>query len=154
MSDIQPVETTYIRPGRENRTRRTERTVAQSIIFAGRTFELEIALYIFKFLCGHFDRTWRTKRGRCRNRQSFVWGMYRGLFDKLDEQMPKEPQREGIVLSRQHYLNKLFPDMYTQPAEKPEVADKAAMAGYIEGQNTELRKGVEKTGVGQMQLTL
>jgi|GEM_PF-1773596 hypothetical protein len=115
-----------------------------AICFIGRGFEIEIAIYIFQFLCGHFARTWRTGRGRCRSRQSFIWGMFCGIRAKLEEQQAP-PASSALVLSRRTYVEKLFPKLRETNSGAPDIADTAAMAGYIAGRNTELRKGVKET---------
>jgi hypothetical protein len=114
------------------------------LAFVGRKFEIEIAIYIFRFLCGHFRRTWNTKRGRCRSRQSFIYGMYLGISNKLAADRPPAPENsQALVLSREAYMAQAFGELTKTPSKAPEVSSAALRAGWIEGQATNLRPAVE-----------
>jgi hypothetical protein len=54
--------------------------IGTGLTFVGTDWDRQIAIYVYKFLVGHFRREWNTKRGRCRNRRAFMYGMYVGLF--------------------------------------------------------------------------
>src|ERR1051326_6604548 len=68
------------------------------LTFIGLDRDIQIALYIYHFLVRHFRYSWRTRRGRCRNRQAFLYGMYYGLCSKLDEQRQEQVSEAGLIL--------------------------------------------------------
>lgn len=121
--------------------------------FIGRKFEVEIATYIFKFLCGNFRRTWNTKRGRLRNRKRFVYGMFLGIRHKLEESRPEAPNTiTAVAVSREAYIKEHFGALETVETKRPEIAETAATQGYLAGRATELRKAVSKPGPLQISL--
>ena len=111
------------------------------LTFVGRAFEVEIAIYIFGFLIGLFNRSWRTRSNkRIKDRRSFCFGVYRGIVVQLEKQQGDPDQ--GLVLSRKSYLNQLFPGLETKEVARPTLSQTAAWAGYDVGKNTAIRKGM------------
>jgi hypothetical protein len=133
------------------------------ITFVGEEWDRQIAIYVYRFLCSHFRREWKTRRGRCRNRQAFMWGMYLGLGRKLRERQPLPKQEPGILTvdhalaRRNQYIEKHW-NLISDNVEPDGDADKAKWAGYQAGLETEIRGGVNGTeaapavGVGGMKL--
>jgi hypothetical protein len=125
------------------------------LAFVGRKFEIEIAIYIFRFLCGHFKRTWNTKRGRCRDRKSFVHGMFLGISNKLEAERPPIPANsQALVLSREAYKAQAFGELTSTKYKSPELSSAALRAGWIEGQRTSIRPAVEAGEPNPKQLAL
>jgi hypothetical protein len=122
-----------------------------AITLIGTEWDRQIALYVFKFLCGHFRREWTTRRGRCRNRQAFMYGMFVGLSQKLEEQRradapENEPglvRLEHAVARRKDYMAKHFGPTETASAAPDTDADAAKIAGWRAGRDTEIRGGVK-----------
>lgn len=116
--------------------------------FVGEEWDILIAIYVYRFLCGHFRREWKDRRGRCRNRQAFMWGMYLGLCRKLRERQPLPAQQPGIVrvdhalTRRNEYIQKHWGKLNEDSVEPDGDAEKAKQAGYQAGQETEIRSGV------------
>lgn len=124
------------------------------LVFVGTDSNIQIATYVFKFLVGHFRRQWNTKRGRCRNRQAFLFGMYIGLSAKLRESIEEKtasnpPQSEQALqvisrslVRREDYIAKNFGEMSSKSLKPDSNAEAAKWAGWVEGQKTEIRPGV------------
>jgi Protein of unknown function (DUF2786) len=119
------------------------------LTFIGTEWDTQIALYIYHLLVGHFRREWKTKRGRLRNRQAFMYGMYIGLCSKLEERQPKKEQTPGIVTTdrglvlRKDYMEKNFGKTESTNVQPDGDAAAAKYAGYVSGRNTEIRGGVK-----------
>ena len=117
--------------------------------FVGEEWDIQIAIYVYRFLCGHFRREWKTRRGRCRNRQAFLWGMYRGLCQKLYERQPLTEQQPGLIRAdralerRKQYIQQHWGDLKSASVEPDDDASKARWLGYQAGRATEIRSGVE-----------
>ena len=128
----------------------------QKMTFVGTASDLEIALYVFDFLTFHFAWCWRKHRGRCRNRYSFLYGMYVGLHSKLAETEPPAPERQArgteLELSMKNYLAEHFPNLKTH--RMPNASAQAAQwAGYAQGRKTEIRPGIKHTETTPLALT-
>lgn len=129
------------------------RSYRYSVSFVGRGFEIEIATYIFKFLCGHFRRTWKTGRGRLRKRKSFVFGMFVGIRRTLEEQQPKQPNTNtALVITRQAYIDSHFGALQKVDGKKPDLTETSFQQGYIRGRETSLHKAINKPGPLQLSL--
>jgi hypothetical protein len=121
---------------------------SNSIVFVG-TWDREIAIYVYKFLVGHFRREWKIKRGRCRNRTAFMWGIYLGLSAKLRVAMPPKPQTPGLVITerglalRNKYITQHFGELTSDNVAPDHDADEAHYRGWLAGQATEIRKGIK-----------
>lgn len=120
----------------------------KSVIFIGTKTDIEIAMYVFAFLVRHFRHEWKTKRGRCRNRQAFMNGMYEGLFHKLYYANEMGNEKEGLVLSsraeeRKDYLRKSFGETTKLKVEPNRDSVIARDRGIRSGLRTEIRKGVD-----------
>jgi hypothetical protein len=116
--------------------------------FVGEEWDIQIAIYVYRFLCGHFRREWKMRRGRCRNRQAFLWGMYLGICSKLSERQPKKPQQPGIVqldrhlVRRTQYIGEHFGKLTTTSVEPDTDSDAAKLRGWQAGRQTEIHSGV------------
>ena len=121
------------------------------LTFIGTAWDIEVALYVYHFLVGHFRREWTHKSGRCRNRQSFMFGMYCGLAQKLRERIPQEVKagsgQEVMVIAgqvaRRDYIAKHFGKLTTKNAAPDSDAAKAKWLGFLAGQDTEIRPAVK-----------
>jgi hypothetical protein len=128
------------------------RTITRfTLTFAGTGWDRQIAIYVYRFLCGHFRREWNTRRGRCRNRQSFMWGMYRGLCSKLHEQRQAQVEARGVGLihveralaRRRDYVSRHFGGMTSTTVAPARDAAEASVRGWRAGRETEIRSGIK-----------
>jgi len=134
------------------------------IRFVGTDWDTQIAVYVYHFLVGHFRREWKTKRGRCRNRQSFMWGMYCGLSSKLRKLQPPTVQQPGLIQvdhalqRRADYIAKHFGALENQPCSPDGDAAAARYRGWLAGQETEIRSGIrtaqERASIEQPRLMI
>lgn len=127
----------------------------RKIIFIGTEWDIQIALYVYGFLVGHFRREWRTKRGRCRNRAAFMSGMFDGLALKLRARQPMVNEaglvHVGNALQRRRdYMQENFGDTTTEDHHTDHDADAARCRGFLAGRETEIRSGM--TGAGERRL--
>lgn len=126
-----------------------------ALTFVGTEWDRQIAIYVYHFLVGHFRREWNTRRGRCRNRQSFLWGMYCGLCSKLREQMPDAGiytlVKDGVVVidpkqralqRRKDYIAENFGEMESKSTAPDRDSETAKYRGWVAGRETNIRKGV------------
>lgn len=120
-----------------------------ALTFVGTEWDRQVAVYVFRFLVGHFRREWEEKRGRCRNRRAFMWGIYNGLSAKLSKAIPNPPGVEGLILvsraidRRRNYIEKHFGKMKSSSAAPDHGADQSYYRGYLAGQATNIRPAVE-----------
>lgn len=122
------------------------------LIFVGAESDIQIALYVYNFLVGHFRREWNTRRGRCRHRQAFMYGMYIGLCSKLFAAMPKSdsPSAPGIIrleqalVRRKEYIHQQFGSLTQNDVRPDGNAQASEQAGFVAGRQTEIRKGVNR----------
>ncbi len=127
----------------------TEDRTKYCMRFVGTDWDTQIAIYVYHFLIGHFRREWKTRRGRCRNRQAFMWGMYLGLCQKLRERQPLPVQEPGLIrvdrqlARRNQYVQERWGELAKESCTPDGDADKALHRGYIAGQETEIRSGVK-----------
>lgn len=119
-------------------------TYGNALVFVGRAFEIEIAIYIFRFVLGHFRRSWRNRPNRrIRSRRSFI--MYCGIKHKLEEERPPQSLPFALAESRAAYIDKSFGALVKiEPSKRWAFSDNAANQGYIAGRSTEFRKAVQK----------
>jgi len=66
------------------------RRSGQDIVFVGKRSDIEIATYVQSFLNQEFMRLWQryhktTPYSQVKDRNSFFWGLYNGLSDKLKQ---------------------------------------------------------------------
>ena len=120
------------------------------ITFIGTEWDIQIATYVFKFLAGHFRREWNSRKGRLRNRQAFMYGMYHGLSSKLDAErktatVPDSSalvRIEQAVTRRNNYMEQTFGETRKEGCAPEGDAGKAKWAGFLAGRDTEIRQGV------------
>lgn len=126
----------------------------KEIIFVGTESDIEIATYVFNFLVSRVRYEWNNNRGRIRNRQSFMWGLYTGICYKLSQARQQLTQQEGIILSdrkqeRRDYLQK-FGELETKNVKPDKEAKAAQQRGFIAGLNTNINKGISTTQKSKM----
>lgn len=125
------------------------------LMFVGSSSDLEIALYVYGFLKHHFAFCWRKHRGRLRNRQAFVYGMFQGVFaNLLESKPPVEPvEAKGTELAidaRRNYIVAVVGKTTARDFRPPgNDARAATWAGFLHGQKTSIRNALkesERTG--------
>jgi hypothetical protein len=128
------------------------------LTFIGTAWDVQIAIYVFRFLVGHFRREWNSRRGRCRNRQAFMYGMFIGLSTKLSEKRPMV-NTDGLALivhdkaRRDRYMQTTFGET-KQTSTKPDGdAAEAKYRGWLAGRETEIREGVGTNEKNQLLLS-
>lgn len=119
-----------------------------ALTFVGTSWDREIARYVFNFLVGHFRREWRARKGRLRNRQAFLWGMYLGLCHKLKAQQPAVDIDSLALMTTQRgalqrYIKTEFGEMKSSSAEPDDKAKQATWEGICAGRRTEIRPAVK-----------
>lgn len=121
---------------------------SRSVVFVGTDWDRAIAIYVYRFLAGHLRREWNRRAGRIRNRRSFMYGMYQGLWVKLAEQEAPQVQEPGLVAvdrrlqRRKDYIKENFGGLTSHSVVPGSDASKSRHAGYLAGRATEIRKGV------------
>jgi hypothetical protein len=120
------------------------------LVFVGTKSDLDIAIYVYNFLVGHFRRDWRTRRGRCRNRRAFMWGMYCGLCSKLRESQPEPTAEEALIVTGhavrlRDYIAENFGEMTSHDVEPDTDAHAAKLHGWRAGKETNIRPAVEQS---------
>jgi hypothetical protein len=119
---------------------------ATHMMFVGTAADKEIARFVYVFLVRHFRYLWKTKRGRTRNRNAFMQGIYWGICSKLNEGKPELSEGEGLILSGNRKRIKDYCDRNFRIKEvetKAEKAEAAINRGYFHGRQTEIRKAVK-----------
>jgi hypothetical protein len=113
----------------------------------GTQTNIAIARYVYNFLIKHFRSEWKTKKGRLRNRQAFLYGMYRGLSFKLWSAQGQPVKDKSIIqignkLELQDYMKKHFGETKESACKPDSNAKQAEHAGFIAGRNTNIRPGL------------
>jgi hypothetical protein len=113
------------------------------IVLVGTKSNIEIAWYVYGFLVEHFRHEWKTKRGRCRNRQAFMEGMYFGICRVLN----RNEREEGLILvgdrSRiNKHMEEHYSDLKSDEIKPDRESDIAGRRGYESGLKTNIRKAV------------
>lgn len=119
------------------------------IVFVGTKTNIEIARYVYNFLVRHFRREWETKKGKLRNRQAFMDGMYQGLYYKMLLSEPKLEEKEGLVLisnkvSIKKYMDEKFKNLKSENIKPDKDSKIARQRGVASGFNTNIRKSLNK----------
>jgi hypothetical protein len=129
----------------------------RALTFVGTDWDRQIALYVYHFLVRHFRREWKRRRGRCRNRQAFMWGMYCGICSKLRELEPPPEQTTALVASGRAlvaYIEQHWGKLTSDDIRPDGDAAAAKYRGYIAGRQTEIRKAVNSDTRQQPLLTI
>jgi len=117
----------------------------QELVFVGLDHHIQVAEYVFGFLKGEFSRQWNWNRGRMKKRKQFIWGCYMGLMGKLRERFAAPPSN-GLVVAwkakREKYIAETWGEMTSSSAAPKERRCRAMVAGYMAGQDIEIRPGV------------
>lgn len=123
------------------------------IRFIGTSWDIQIATYVYHFLVRHFRREWTQRRGRCRNRQAFLYGMYHGLCHKLDARRKASLPSENAIMvlgkaltERKQYLALHYGELKQQSSVPDGDAQLAKYRGFIAGQETEINPGIGAPG--------
>lgn len=117
--------------------------------FVGTDWDTQIALYVYYFLARHFRSEWKHKRGRLRNRQAFMWGMFLGVKMQLKAKQPKPVQTPGIVpverglQRRNQYIEQRWGKLDSESVAPDNDSEKARRAGFVAGLETEINSGVK-----------
>lgn len=126
----------------------TEDRTKYCMRFVGTDWDTQIAIYVYHFLTGHFRREWKARRGRCRNRQAFMWGMYLGLCRKLRERQPLPVQQPGLIpvdrqlQRRDQYISERW-KIKSESCEPDTDSTLAKWRGYNAGLETEIRSALK-----------
>lgn len=120
---------------------------ATRLIFIGTESDLAIAGYVFEFLTKHFSYCWRNHRGRCKKRQSFVYGMYVAIFQMLHSARPNtdNPQGTQLDISHRDYIAQLFDNVETTKTKRPKTSDGSFNRGFERGLSTQIRPAIPTT---------
>lgn len=136
------------------------RVYRYELTFVGTDWDREIATYVFNFLLKHFRREWNTNSGRCRNRQSFMWGMFLGIRSKLRERQPAvEPESTQAIMvrdrqvARRDYIVKHFGELKSESCAPDTDAQAALNRGWQAGRNTEINPALKNDGKEILQIT-
>lgn len=122
------------------------------ITFIGTTWDTQIAVYVYHFLVGQFRAAWKTRRGRARNRQAFMHGMFQAICEKLTLIRKELITEAGLVLigkavaARKEYLQAHWPGTRKVDGKPDGDAAMAAMRGYLAGRDTNIRTGLTNHG--------
>lgn len=127
-----------------------EKAQGHCVTFVGTEVDRRIASYVHHFLVGHFRREWKTRHGRIRNRQAFMYGMYIGVNSKLRERQPNRIDGDPLAVAllsqekaRDAYIAGM-PGKSTAVEIRPDGKATASMnSGFEAGRKTEIRQGVE-----------
>lgn len=152
----------------------------QKIVFIGKKSDIEIATYVNQYLNNEFMRLWRNyakwSNAKVDQRNSFIWGLYSGLSDKLTaaektakedgfttlaqtktvEEVEKVKECMALtVTSHQQRLEEAV-DTFFPRARSVRTrtayahSQTARSAGYSQGQKISLRRGLGSGGGGQL----
>lgn len=115
------------------------------LYFIGTDVDLDVAGYAFKFLIREFRWQWNHRRGRCRKRTDFIWGVYCGLGAKLKERFGKQ-EATGIVVhqasKRAAYIKQEWGKTESSSIA-PKKVGRGASHGYEAGRDIEIRGGLK-----------
>lgn len=129
------------------------------LTFIGLERDIQIAIYVYRFLVGHFRRCWNTRSSRCRNRRAFLWGMYLGVFTKLEEQYKQQVNESGLIFIgrqvalRDDYMRATWGETTGENLKPDSDASAAENAGFVAGRKTEIRAALAPSGQARLQLT-
>ena len=129
-----------------------------AINLVGLPCDREVARYVFIFVCRQFKIAWRTRRGRCRNRQNFIFGMFKGICANLEEARPNVAEAvpaaptEALELSRREYLDRHWPHTKKLNGGTPKRLSTSAFHGFLAGRATQIRPAVPESNPQPLQL--
>lgn len=150
---VRSIITSVCRQGRDGWPQRR-----QVVTLIGTETDVEIGLYVLGFLVHHFRFCWRHHRGRCRNRDAFMRGMFAGLYQKLLDAEPPAPPptaaSTALAVSMDGYLAQHFGKLEDKrlPGGSSD-ASAALRAGFAQGQRTEIRGGIKPGAPAPLALT-
>ena len=107
----------------------------------GRGWEVEIAVYVFRFCRAAFLRSWDKADGRLRNRAQFIKGMYRGMCHNLDKS--HKQSEPGLVVSLNAVVSQFYPALVEKPQRDTGKSDASRLAGFMAGLDTHIRSGMQ-----------
>lgn len=119
------------------------------IAFIGTQKDIEIARYVYAFIVRRMRASWLTKRGRARNRQAFLYGMFLGICSNLRENQENHQSDDGLILlkrglaQRSSYLEKYFGKTKARSCEPDSKSDNALMKGFFAGKEVIIRDGLQ-----------
>lgn len=114
----------------------------------GTEADLCIARWVHGFIVHQFSWCWRHHRGRLRNRQAYVHGMYIGIVVTLEEQRPAPAQERAhalVLKERDTYIAAVIGKTTSSPMGRPDhAANAAAWAGYLQGRKTNINNPLQE----------
>ena len=119
----------------------------ERLIFVGTEWHIEIAAHVFDFLLHEFRWQWNRRRGRCRNRKQFMFGIYIALDSKLHSRFATPVDAPaGIEISwkgrRKKYIEDNFGEMTSSSIEPATKRSAAIHHGWRAGRDIEIRAGI------------
>jgi len=121
--------------------------VVETEIMVGTEWHLQVAEYVFNFLIKEFRWQWNKRRGRCKNRKQFMWGIYLGLRRKLRERFASERVTTELEISfsakRDAYMKEQWPKQTTHSITPQKNKGAAVERGRHAGMDIEIRPGVQ-----------
>lgn len=129
------------------RAGRGRKMISYALVIVGANWDRVIAIYVLHFLARRFRDAWREQRGRLRNREAFMWGVYCGVAARLKDLQPpvETPRGEGLIVAdrRLAYTKTHFGDLTGEDVRPDTKARAAEFAGWIAGRKTEIKSGLE-----------
>lgn len=126
------------------------RLIKLRIVFIGTQNDIEIARYVYAFIVRRMRASWLTKRGRARNRQAFLYGMFLGICSNLRENQENHQSDDGLILikrgiaQRSSYVKKNFGnDVEYKNVEPNTKSDIALMKGFFAGKEVIIHDGLQ-----------
>jgi hypothetical protein len=115
--------------------------------FIGLCWHLDIAEQVFKFLIHEFRYRWNHDKGRLKNRNQFLYGMFIALLAKLNERFSNRTTTPGLEISwkakREAYLADHHPNSTDRKLAPKQRATRAISAGLAAGRDIEIRPAVK-----------
>ena len=128
----------------------------------GKPHNIEVAKYVRDFLMRAFEDSFKTYREQtgapAKARGSYYNGLFQGLYEQLMDARTGVEQETGLVVVPDADLNDFVKDSFekalTTSRNRTEIRDKkAAMAGYEQGKNMNIARGLgggeDKREIGQ-----
>lgn len=129
---------------------KTNRREGKFFNHIGEKQNVQTALHTVNFLKATFDKLWKEYKKETNaargSKQSFVYGLYKGLSEKMDQQRMEAEQKYDLVLvddpKATEKMNEIFPRLSHRSAGRINLRDGAAQsAGHAAGRNINLSSG-------------
>lgn len=122
------------------------------LAFIGTQRDIEISRYVYTFIVRSMRDLWKNKRGRSKDRRSFLYGIFLAICSTLREQQAQQETREGLLVInrglalRSNYMTKHFGATKESDARPDNNADCSIQNGYYAGKSIEINKGLNSPG--------